>query len=351
MAFVHRFILVLMVAGSLPVALRANEPGNNSNRHKDVKSIFGGTPLFWRADWVMDYYATQITRYYNLNKEQEDYTRKLLSQRVKSFLQDHEREARGLMAEYMEYQLSQELPDAKTAKEFANRAGPLAHSIRKEILEGNMKWREILDDQQKAKHDQDLRQMTMFFDNLELGLERWKQGRVQPTDVPGRVGPSPITLGAKVEDTWEYWVKQFIQLYKLDDGQQQTAFSILRELKDEAARYRETNKDKFSDLETATKAITQRESKTDPEELAKYQQETAQVNKRREELNAPLNAMFTQLRSRVEAIPTVDQRKNRQAEIDRMKMMSRFVAGSRPAFARSATTQTAPAVDSKAAVK
>lgn len=344
MAFVRRFVLLLIVASVSPAALGADERGSGSNgRPKDTNSIFGGTPLFWRADWVMDFYASQITRYYNLNKEQEEYTRKLLSQRVKAFLQDHEREARSLLAEYMEYQISQELPDTKTAQDFARRAGPLAHAIRREIIEGNMKWREILDDQQKTKHDQDLKQMTTFFDGLELGLDRWKQGRVQPTDVPGRVGPRPTMLGSKIEDAWDFWVKRFIQQYKLDEGQQQTAFSVLRELKEEATRYRDANKEKFSELDTASKAITRRVPKTDPEELAKYQRETAKVSKQREELQVPLNALFGQLRSRIEAIPTVDQRKNRQAEVDRLKAMTRLVAGSRPSSTRPAATQTAPA--------
>jgi hypothetical protein len=339
-------VLLLTFVVALPVvALGQEKKADSTQRPKDA-GVFSGSPLFWRTDWVLDLYVTQITRHYNLNKDQEEYTRKLLSSRVKNFMEGHERDVRALMAEYMEYQTSQELPDPKAAQDFAKRAGPLAQSIRKEIFEGNMRWREILDDQQRATHDADLKQMTMFFDNLEQGLDRWKEGKVQPNDLPGRIGPKPTSLG-KIEDAWDYWVKNFIRSYKLDEGQQQTALSILRELKAEATRYRDNNKEKFADLNDSLKSIRERSPKTDPSELAKYQEETAKITKQRGELEQPITALFNQLRSRVEAIPTVDQRKTRQAEVERIRLASRrpatqpMVAGSQPAATSPAATEAA----------
>lgn len=336
MRVVRRTTLLLTWMLAVPVVAvgQENKPDSNA-RPKEAGSAFSGSPLFWKTDWVLDLYVGQITRYYNLNKEQEEYTRKLLGSRVKSFLEAHERDVRALMAEYMEYQNSQELPDPKNAQEFAKRAGPLAREIRKEIFEGNMRWREILDDDQRARHDNDLKQMTLFFDGLEQGLDRWKDGKVQPTDV-GRIGPRPSPMG-KIEDAWDYWVRNFIKSYKLDEGQQQTAFSILRELKGEAARYRDNNKEKFTKMDESLKSIRERSPKTDPAELAKYQEETAQVAKQRADLERPITALFDQLRSRVEAVPTVDQRKARQAELDRIRLASRrpasqpVVASSQPA--------------------
>jgi hypothetical protein len=315
---------------------RKPDSGNGNRAGNSSTGIFSGSPLFWRTDWVLEAYVGQITRYYNLNKEQEEYTRKLLNQRVKSFLQDHERDVRALMAEYMEYQLSQELPDPKAAQEFAKKAAPLARDIRKEIFEGNMRWREVLDDQQRAKHDQDLRQMTSFFDNLEQGLDRWKDGKVQPSDLPGRVGRGGMSSG-KIEDSWDIWVRSFVQSYKLDEGQKQTAMSILRELKEEATRYRDSNKEKFTEVDASAKAVRERSPKTDPQELAKYQAETLQIKKRRDELERPIAALFDQLRTRVEAIPTVEQRKARQSEIDRLRAFARRPT-SQPADTQPATT-------------
>lgn len=346
MQCVRSLILALgLLAIACPVVTLGQARKSTSERPAR-QGIFSGSPLFWRTDWVLDAYVGQITRHYNLNPEQEEYTRKLLGQRVKAFLQDHEREVRALMAEFMEYQLSQELPDPRAAQEFARKAAPLARDIRREIFEGNMRWREILDDQQRAKHDQDLRQMTNFFDGLEQGLERWKEGKVQPTDIPGRVGRAR-SIGQKPEDAWDYWVRNYIQSYKLDKGQQQTALSILRELKEEAARYRESNKDRFTEVETATRAIRERHPKTDPDGLKKYQEETAKVARQKAELERPITALFDQLRSRVEAIPTIDQRRARQAEIDRLRSAARRPA-SRPEVAATKPSSTNVAAGSAA---
>lgn len=322
MFLVRRLALsITLVAMLWPLAAFGQQQRQNENRPAR-QGIFSGSPLFWRTDWVLDAYIGQISRHYNLNKEQEEYTRKLLGQRVKGFLQEHERDARALMAEYMEYQISQELPDPKSAQEFARKASPLLQQIRKEIFDGNMRWREILNDEQRLQHDQDLRQMTTFFDTLEQGLDRWKDGRVQPSDLPGRVA-RPANVGQKPEDAWDYWVRNFIQSYKLDEGQQQTAMSILRELKDEATRYRESNKARFAELEAAQKAIRERTPKTDPEGLAQYQSETTRISKQHGDLERPIIALFEQLRTRVEAIPTVDQRRARQAQVDRLRVASR----------------------------
>lgn len=324
-----RSIVLWLMSALLLAAPAAWAQQKKEEAHKNANpNPLAGSPLFWRTDWILEAYVKAITRHYNLNKDQEEYTRKLLSQRVKDFLNDHEREARALIAQYMEYQMSQELPDPETAKEFAKKAGPLVKQIRKEIFEGNMRWREILDDQQRAKHDQDLRQMTNFFDGMELGLERWKEGRVQPSDLPGRLGARPPRL--KIEDAWDYWVRTFIRSYKLDEGQQQTAQSVLRELKAEAARYRDANKDKFTEMEAASAKLSNRSPKTEPTDLAKYQEETRGLQKRKEELETPIRGLFDQLRTRVEAIPTTEQRRVRQQELERLRAQARQRPTTRP---------------------
>jgi len=330
MPFVRRltWVVVLVLGLMAPATLLAQAPEKRGNA-KPNTSPFASSPLFWSTDAVLNAYVDNITRHYNLNPQQEEYTRKLLGQKVKSFLETHERDVRGLMAEYMEYQLGQELPDPKVAQEFAKRASPLVQTIRREIFDGNMRWREILNDEQRTKHDIDLKQMTLAFDNIEQGLERWSQGRVQPTDFPSRVGPA--SASSKAEDHWDAWVKNTMNQYEFNEGQRQTALSVLRELKEEATRYRESNKDKFAELDKATQAIRERPLKTDPEGLAQYQKETAQFNKQRSELEAPFAAMFKQLRDRVESVATIEQKKAWQAKIDSRRAASRILGGNNSA--------------------
>lgn len=338
---VFRLVVVLMALLSLASGrfLLAQQ-----QQKQEKGNIFAGSPLFWKTEWILDAYVAQVTRYYNLTEEQEEYTRKLMNQRVKSFLQDHEREVRSLIAEYWNYQLSQELPEPQAAQEFARRAAPLIDAARKEIFEGNMQWRRVLDEEQRAKHDRDLQQMTTFFDNLDRGLERWKHGDVRPMDVPGRVNARPTRL-IEPEEAWDAWVRKFIQTYRLDEGQQQTAQSILRELKTEAARYREANKDAFTELKAQSERIVGRQPKTDPGELEKYQKETREFSQKREQLERPIHALFQQLRTRVEAIPTADQRRAREEQ-----RVARFgVSGLGRPNTRPAAVTTAPAADTQPA--
>ena len=49
------------------------------------RNPFGGSPLHWTVDPIIDRYVQNMTRHYNLNKEQEQYTRMLMTRRVKQF--------------------------------------------------------------------------------------------------------------------------------------------------------------------------------------------------------------------------------------------------------------------------
>ncbi len=307
-----------------------------SPRQPTTREAFGGSPLFWSTETIMELWVRQVTRYYNLSPEQEDYTRKLMAQRVKSFLKDYERDVRALMAEYMDYQTSQELPPPDVAMDFARRAGPLVAAMRREIFEGNMAWREILDDEQRSRHDRDLEQMTAWFDNLSRGLSRWERGEVEPTDIPGRVSRQPPSV-RRIEDAWEYYVRHFIQAYQLDDGQQQVAHSILRELKAEAQRYRQSRADAFARLDEEAAQLRAGSPKQDPKDREAYQQQFADLTQRRKEIERPISALFDQLRSRLETIPTEDQRRNRQRQMENLKR--RYAT--RPAATEPAATRPA----------
>ena len=82
--------------------------------------------------------------------------------------------------------------------------------------------------------------------------------------MPGMVSKRP-TVVRRNEDSWEYYVRWFIQSYNLDDSQQQSAQSLLRESKEQAARYREAHKQEFNDLEAADKANANAPIQKDPD--------------------------------------------------------------------------------------
>ena len=173
---------------------------------------------------VIDQYVKAMAQNYKLTDKQEEYTRELLNQRVKQFLKDYEKDVRTLLGEYIDYRARGEVPSPEEAKDFARRAQPLIAVIRQEVLDGNMQWRHILNEDQLKMHDRDLELLHQQLDFYEQSMDRWAEGRVGPRDLglPDRNRPMNVT---RIEDTLGIYLKNFIARYNLDEGQQQTAKS------------------------------------------------------------------------------------------------------------------------------
>lgn len=98
----------------------------------------------------------------------------------------------------------------------------------------------------------------------------------QPPLVENPIGP------------WDRYVRDFTRRYRLDDSQQATAQSVLREMLDRREAYEQSHRD---DFDAARK-------------LALPDQQ-----KRLAELNQPVEYLFSQLKSRLDRIPTTEQRR------------------------------------------
>src|ERR1700704_3955132 len=99
-----------LAACTMCVSVRADEPPKPkpSTPETDPQS-----PGLWNTDFMMDAAVRQLTKRYDLNKEQESYTRKLLTSRVRAFLKDHESELRSLLTEAIELQRNPAKVDPK----------------------------------------------------------------------------------------------------------------------------------------------------------------------------------------------------------------------------------------------
>jgi hypothetical protein len=89
-------------------------------------------------------------------------------------------------------------------------------------------------------------------------------------------------------DAWTQYVQQFIASYKIDDAQQQVAWSILKELKGRAQEYRISHKPDYD----AVGKITDK----------------TQHDRQLQTLDAPIDQMFEELKTRLMLIPTEAQR-------------------------------------------
>ena len=349
--------MVVTLAYACGVPAFAQDQGGRAQPDSSKKNPYLGSPLTWSVEPIIDNYVGQMTRYYNLTKDQEEYTRQLLTQRVKRFLNDYEGDVRSLFHEYMYLQVEGKMPTAEQAKELARRGGPLVAAMKKEILDGNKKWREILDEKQQKIHDRDLEQMNRTFDELDERINRWSKGDVRPTDFPGsntRLGPLP-QKPMPPEDAWQFKVNSFIMEYNLDAGQRETAQSILRELRGEATRYRERNKEKLSALNARVQEITDSGPKTDPDERKKAAETVKKVYEEINTVERPIREdLWRQLLSRLDRIPTEEQRRLRKEKQDRLiakvtagKRVETRPADTRPESSRPAAT-TSPAAAASA---
>ena len=310
---INRAIMALVILLIIGMAQAQEADG------KKKGGLFSDSPLTWTIEPILNQYVGMVTRHYNLNEDQENYTRKLLGQRVKGFLGEHEKDARSLLDEYWYYQRSGQLPTPEAAKDWAIRSEPLMAAMRKEIIDGNMAWREVLDEKQRKQHDKDLKIMHQQFDRFDGQMKRWREGKVLPSDIPGvQAKRTAIRTTRRFEDIWEYRVRSFIQAYKLDVGQQQTAQSILREMKDEAARYREKHKDQFDRIEAELGKLSKSDPKQTAEEIEAAVKTRITLQERLADLHRPIQQdMWNELLRRLERIPTDDQR--RVMEISRAK--------------------------------
>jgi hypothetical protein len=343
--------LVLAIgSGSAYGQARAEQkPKDTRDTIKKLQDATRNSPLMWDVQIVIDGYVRHMSAHYNLTDNQEQYTRELLGQRVKQFLKDYEKDVRAVMGEYYEYMSRREVPSPATAKEFARRAAPLAAAIRQEIMDGNMQWRRILNEEQIKKHDHDLEQLRRQFDQMDSTLERWSNGDVRPSDVGVRDQQTPRIV-TRVEDAMEYYVRNFIAKYSLDEGQKQTALSVLREARAEVARYRESHKDEFASIEAKQKELYASNPKDDPEQLKRVQAEGRKLTEQKSILEKPLSEdLFNRLKSRLDGIPTADQKNAYQARQDalmsrlsKLRTATTLPASTRPAVTEKGT-ETAPA--------
>lgn len=293
---------VLVIAG-----LTVPAWGQSRQRNRDRNPFAQGTPLTWDIDESINFYVKQIGRHYNLTEQQQEYTRLLMTKRTKRFLKHYEADVRDIFAEYMTYQLTRQVPPPEIAREFADRADPLIRAMRKEVIEGNMQWRNILNEEQKNIHDKDMDQLNVLFDEIQGTMGDWKEGKVY--SLGNKKAVSVPTRPMRSEDQWDRYVRSFIRRYGLDEAQQETAWSMLREMKQKAESFRAQQKDKFDQLEKRQEQLEDLYLQGDEASLEKMREMGKELYKQRQEVEKPIAGMFEDLKKQLNRIPTSDQKR------------------------------------------
>lgn len=298
--------------GALAVGASAQEPKKVSSDLEQAKSL-------WEPQTMMQQACDGIAVHYKLDARQKDFTCNLLTERVTRFLGKHEKEFWPLLMELTEYQLQGKQPDGETAQTIGRRGSPLFQDARNEIMKAQDDFRQILTDEQKAIHDKDLKGLNHQMSSIEQQFQNWSEGKpgsriplsdvqIGPPGAGGKFMPVPLRQNKITrESEWERYVKRFIENYRLDETQKAAALAVWKGLEEQAVQYRKSHQ---KELEEADKRVRDAQ-------LAKpFDKDILDGAKRiQQSLNKPFEDWFTELKTRLEQIPTEKQRAEYQERL------------------------------------
>ncbi len=330
----------------LPQTADIEEPPPTARTHPNDPSV-------WNVEAMMLEAVGQIARRYNLNTAQEEFTRMLLVSKVREFMEHYEDDVRLLLKESIMFRLDPKSATPEALQDWAERAEPVYAAARDAILDGNKEWGGILTDEQKKTHQKDLDEMAVNFERVGRVLEGMKEGEGLSAWVgAGRSGRTGKTTGQVSrnpggsvvenrlpEDNWLTYVEKFIEVYHLDEKQQNAArASIHKDARAKARNVRDRNKREFDKIEAALQSLPK-----DPKEARGRRDE---LDKRKANLEKPVRLIFIQMTARLHNLPTAAQQKKADpAKKKELEGMYEDLAGSHSAKQKAVTgTKTRPDV-------
>jgi hypothetical protein len=185
----------MLFAGVALPALAQNDPGRMS--YSRLLNI----------DALIEAHVRTLTRRYNLSEDQEVYTQAFLQDRANAFLDKHREELFELVDRLVEVRAGGEM-DQQELINWGKRALPLYEEAKNLIVQGNNQWRDILTEDQRKTHDEDLQEMYQSFATTEDQLQRIVGGQMTldefrkgparqipraTTPVPATVPPNRVT--------------------------------------------------------------------------------------------------------------------------------------------------------------
>jgi len=270
---------------------------------------------FWPSDRMLEYFVKRASRdlaeEYELSDEQLGQTETQMLSRWPKWIKKNQQTIKPLFNEMIEMRLNPDPPDPAAVADWAKRAMPIFGEFRDQIEKGNEDFRAVLKPRQQARFDAQRLVFAMGLDVTEKRLKRWRQGKVEPTEVwdaPGqdqrrkrRASESPQgDEGARPIDRWQAYVDQFILRYQLDENQAESARSILAEIRTRAQKHLDSVTEQLT-------AINQRmNGATKDTRVA--------LNQQRKKLQKPVDDLFDELQRRLEALLTSAQRRMGGAE-------------------------------------
>lgn len=148
------------------------------------------------VDSLIDNYGRFLARKYNLNEQQDAFTQQLLRQKARQFLDRHEDHLRDLVDRMFEVRTGGEMSQEELVS-WGQQVLPLFEEAKGIIIDGNSEWRNILTDEQKRIHDEDLKLMHQSLETTQDQLSRIVTGEMtveefrRPQNSRARRAPPP----------------------------------------------------------------------------------------------------------------------------------------------------------------
>jgi len=272
----------------------------------------GGTPASATVEKIMEQAVKNIARRYNLNEAQVAETDKLMKREVQKFLKDNEATVWPVIRDLIAAQFGGKPPESAEAMRIGKAAQPLVELAKDAIYRSNEEWRMYLNADQKVMHDYDLAEMDKQFKRIEKNFGDWSGGT--PTDAglfppppqedlspPRPPKPNPGLPDPEVEifriSIFATFVEEFIKENQLNQGQIDSARSILKEYEAKANDFKKTKKEELSKVASAQRVALEARDRT----------KMAAAEADRKKLLEPVQALIGEMEDRLKGLLTSPQ--------------------------------------------
>lgn len=276
------------------------------------------------AELLLVRWADGIGRKYDMDESQRTKLREAMLKRWNGFLHDNHVAVEKLANEFLEMRFDAAPPTKQRVRVWAERMTPMVEKLRVHFDQGADELRNLLTPPQRVQFEADALKLGVGLAFAEQRLRQFRDGEFEVNDLwrePGEKRRRPRRRGGKdvlktlnadttstapaheeadqilMElDAWERYVKDFILTYSLDEGQRDAALSVLSELQTRARAHRDYRRVEIAMLEKEIESFTGDAAKLE------------EMKKRLTELYGPIDAMFRELKDRIEKVPTAAQR-------------------------------------------
>jgi len=199
------------IRGALLATLMVAAVGQVSGQEKKDRkgdSSGGYSAIIDNIDMLVENYAKFLGRKYDLNDEQFSFTKQMLRDKVYGFLEKNETDVRDLFDQMFKARTEGNMSQDGLI-DWGKRVGPIYEEAKKIIESANSEWRETLNDQQRAIHDEDLKLMKQSFDETDEKLTRIQHGEmtidefVKPSGGRPNRRPRPTPTPAQTTENGE----------------------------------------------------------------------------------------------------------------------------------------------------